>query len=93
MPGRLVIVGISRRELDHPGSARGVGYEVDLGGPAADAATDGLLLGPPFPPLAVRCALMIVESINSRSGCPKHFASSVNIFSQMPRLAHRTKRL
>jgi hypothetical protein len=88
-----VIIGVPRRELDHPGSALGIGYEVDLGGPAANAATDGLLLGPPFPPLAVRCTRMIVESINSRSGWPKHFDSSVNIFSQMPRLAHRTNRL
>ena len=63
--GRLVIIGVSRRELDHPGSALGVGYEMDFGGSAGNATTNSMKLGPPFPPAALRCALTIVKSISS----------------------------
>jgi ferredoxin len=60
--------------------------------PSARAA-NSLLLFPPFPPDAERCALMCVESIICVSvdrPCP---ASSRNKFSQMPRRAQRTNRL
>jgi hypothetical protein len=91
--GRFEIIGVSRREQDHPGSASGVGYEVDFGGPAADATANGLMLGPPFPPAELRCALTIVESIISRSGGSSQRLSIAKILSQIPRLAQRTKRL
>src|SRR5262245_24112291 len=91
--GRLEIVGVSWREQDHVGPACGVGYEVDFGGPAADATANGLMLGPPFPPEELRCALTIVESIISRSGGSSRRLSVAKIPSQMPRLAQRTKRL
>jgi hypothetical protein len=91
--GKLEIVDVSRREQDHPGSALGVGYEVDFGGPAADTTANGLMLGPPFPPAELRCALTIVESIISRSGGSSQRLSIAKMLSQMPRLAHRTNRL
>ena len=66
--GRLVIVGVSGCEQDDAGAALGVGYKMDFGGPTADASTNSMMPGPPFPPAALRWALTIVESISNRSG-------------------------
>ena len=60
--------------------------------PSARAA-NSLLLLPPFPPAAERCALTCVELIICVSADRPHPASSRNRFSQMPRRAQRTKRL
>src|SRR6201993_5652222 len=59
--------------------------------PSARAA-NSLLLFPPFPPAAERCALMCVESIIWVSVDRPFPASSRNKFSQTPRRAQRTKR-
>ena len=56
-------------------------------------AGNSLLLLPPFPPDAERCALTCVESIICVSVDRPFPASSRNRFSQMPRRAQRTKRL
>src|SRR5262249_4709506 len=60
--------------------------------PSARAA-NSLLLLPPFPPAAERCALMCVASIICVSVDRPFPASFRNRFSQMPRRAQRTKRL
>src|ERR1700687_450300 len=60
--------------------------------PSARAA-NSLLLLPPFPPAAERCALTWVESIICVSVDRPFPASSRNRFSQTPRCAQRTKRL
>jgi hypothetical protein len=60
--------------------------------PSARTA-NSLLLLPPFPPAAERCALTCVESIIWVSVDRPVRASSRNRFSQMPRRAQRTKRL
>ena len=60
--------------------------------PSARAA-NSLLFLPPFPPLAERCAFTCVESIICVSKDRPLPASCRNRFSQMPRRAHRTKRL
>src|SRR6188472_1687115 len=60
--------------------------------PSARAA-NSLLLLPPFPPAAERCALTCVESIICVSADRPFLASSRNRFSQIPRRAQRTKRL
>src|SRR5690242_4824908 len=59
--------------------------------PSARAA-NSLLLLPPFPPAAERCALMCVESIIWVLVDLPFPASSRNKFSQTPRRAQRTKR-
>ena len=59
----------------------------------ATRASDRLILLPPFPPDAERCALTCVESIICVSADRPFPASSRNRFSQMPRRAQRTKRL
>ena len=56
-------------------------------------ATNSLLLLPPFPPAAERCAFTCVESIICVSMDRPLPASSRNRFSQTPRRAQRTKRL
>ena len=60
--------------------------------PSARAA-NSLLLLPPFPPAAERCAFTCVESIICVSVDRPFLASSLNRCSQMPRRAQRTKRL
>ena len=60
--------------------------------PSARAA-NSLLLLPPFPPAAERCAFTCVESIICVSVDRPFPASSRNRFSQTPRRAQRTKRL
>ena len=60
--------------------------------PSARAA-NSLLLLPPFPPAAERCAFTCVESIICVSVDRPFPASSRNRFSQTPCRAQRTKRL
>ena len=66
---------------------------VDLRVAPSARAANSLLLLPPFPPAAERCALTCVESIICVSAERPFSASSRNRFSQMPRRAQRTKRL
>jgi hypothetical protein len=59
----------------------------------ATRASDRLILLPPFPPAAERCALMRVESIICVSDERPRRDNSSNILSHTPRFAQRTKRL
>ena len=59
----------------------------------ASRAANCLLLLPPFPPAAERCALICVESIICVFAELPVPASFRNRFSQIPRRAQRTKRL
>jgi hypothetical protein len=66
---------------------------VDLRVAAASRAANSLLLLPPFPPDAERCALTCVESticVSADRPLPANFRNS---FSQTPRRAQRVKRL
>src|SRR6266702_7700311 len=56
-------------------------------------AANSLLLLPPFPPAAERCAFTCVESIICVSVARPFPASPRNRFSHTPRRAQRTKRL
>ena len=66
---------------------------MDLCVAPASRAANRLLLLPPFPPAAERCALTCVESIIWVFADLPFPASSLNKFSQTPRRAQRTKRL
>ena len=66
---------------------------VDLRVAPSARTANSLLVLPPFPPEAERCALTWVESIICVSVDRPFPASSRNRFSQMPRRAQRTKRL
>jgi hypothetical protein len=65
----------------------------DLRVAPASCAANRLLLLPPFPPAAERCALTCVESIIWVVADLPFPASFRNRFSQTPRRAQRTKRL
>lgn len=66
---------------------------VDLRVAPSARAANSLLVLPPFPPEAERCALTCVESIICVAVERPLPASCRNRFSQMPRRAQRTKRL
>ena len=66
---------------------------VDLRVAPSARAANSLVVLPPFPPAAERCAFTCVESIICMSADRPFPASSRNRFSQMPRRAQRTKRL
>jgi hypothetical protein len=66
---------------------------MDLCVAPASRAANCLLLLPPFPPAAERCALICVESIICVFAELPVPASFRNRFSQIPRRAQRTKRL
>jgi hypothetical protein len=66
---------------------------VDLRVAPSARAANSLLLLPPFPPDADRCALTCVESIICVSTDRPLPANLRNRFSQTPRRAQRTKRL
>jgi hypothetical protein len=71
----------------------GISDSVDFRIAPATRASDCLILLPPFPPEAERCALICVESIICVSVDRPRRDNSVNILSHTPRLAQRTKRL
>ena len=55
---------LTRSEMKCARSAIRVAQRVDLRGPPAARAADRLFMLPPFPPLAERCALIEVESMD-----------------------------
>src|SRR5215471_10151924 len=61
--------------------------------PASFSDTDRLFRGPPFPPLAQRCALIWVLSSATCSGDSGEPAAISNICCQIPRPLQRLKRL
>jgi len=66
---------------------------VDFRGPPAARAADRLFMLPPFPPLAERCALIEVESMDKVTLSLPQRASASKIACQCPRLAQRLNRL
>jgi len=74
-------------------SAIRIAQRVDFRGPPAARAANRLLMLPPFPPLAERCALIEVESMDKVTLSPPQRASASKIACQCPRLAQRLNRL
>jgi len=74
-------------------SAIRVAQRVDFRGPPTARVADRLFMLPPFPPLAERCALIEVESMDNVTPSLPQRASASKIACQCPRLAHRLKRL
>src|SRR4051812_28420054 len=70
-----------------------VTQRVDFRGPPAARAADCLFMLPPFPPLAERCALIEVESMDKVTLSLPQRASASKIACQCPRLAQRLNRL
>src|SRR5580704_4624740 len=60
---RANIAHLPSGDVEGNQTAGSVGDGMDLGRPPAAAASDRLLLGPPFPPAAQRCALEVVLSM------------------------------
>ena len=84
---------MARTEEPPAGAAGRIDGRVDLGRAPAPGAADGLVVRPPFPPAADRCALTEVESSSSASGGPSAAATSANTRSHTPLCAQRTNRL
>ena len=91
--GNWAVVRLATGQEDGEKAALSICECMDLCVAPASRATNSLLLLPPFPPDAERCALTCVESIICVSVDRPFPASSRNRFSQMPRRAQRTKRL
>ena len=80
-------------EMKCAGPAIRIAQCVDFRGASAARATDRLFMLPPFPPLAERCALIEVESIDKVTLSFPHLANASKIACQRPRFAQRLKRL
>jgi hypothetical protein len=82
------------RPDDQPPRAAGfIDRGMDFRSPPPTGPPNRLLLRPPFPPAADRCALTGVASSNSAGGGPPAPARRVNTPAQTPLRAQRTKRL
>ena len=75
------------------GPAIRIAQRVNFRGASAARAADRLFVLPPFPPLAERCALIEVESIDKITLCLPQLAKASKIAPQRPRLDQRLKRL
>ncbi len=84
---------LSRSEMKCARFAIRVAQRVDFRGPPAARAADRLFMLPPFPPLAERCALIEVESMDKVTPFLPQRASASKIACQCPRLAQRLNRL
>ena len=87
------VVGLASGQQDCDEASLSICECVYLRVAPSTRTANSLLLLPPFPPAAERCALTCVESIICVSVDRPFPASSRNRFSQMPRRAQRTKRL
>ena len=84
---------LARSEMKCARFAIRVAQRVDFRGPPAARAADRLFMLPPFPPLAERCALIEVESMDKITPSLPPRASASKIVCQCPRLAQRLNRL
>src|SRR5262252_3033954 len=91
--GPAAIRVLSWSEMKCVRSAIRVTQRVDFRGPPTARAADRLFLLPPFPPLAERCALIEVESMDKLTPSWPPRASASKIACQCARLAQRLKRL
>ncbi|ESW80769.1 hypothetical protein X772_24510 [Mesorhizobium sp. LSJC280B00] len=73
--------------------AESIRQGMDFGGPSASRATDGLILLPPLPPAAQRCALTADGSMRSSAGGPPAMARAWKMALQTPLADQRWKRL
>jgi len=85
-------VDLSTGEGEVQRTAFAIDSGMDFRRPAAAADADRLIFLPPFPPLAQRCALMIVLSMKYKPSRDLAATWSKMCF-QMPRQAHRLNRL
>src|SRR5262245_19660602 len=91
--GERIVVCFTAGEQDSDQASLSICECVNLRVAPSARAANSLLLLPPFPPAAERCALIWVESIICISVERPLPASSRNSFSHMPRRAQRAKRL
>jgi hypothetical protein len=70
-----------------------VSQGMDFGGASTTRTTDRLILLPPFPPDAQRCAFTAEESISTSAGGPPVAAKAWKISTHTPLADQRTKRL
>src|SRR6266705_2821005 len=87
------IVGFTPGQQDRNQAPFSICQCMDLRVAPSARAANSLLLLPPFPPAAERCAFTCVESIICVSVARPFPASCRNRFSHTPRRAQRTKRL
>jgi hypothetical protein len=87
------VVDIAGGQDERARPAFAVGECVELAGAAASRLAERLLEGPPFPPLAERCALMWVLSIAASPYMPLWPVSASKILNQSPCRLQRLKRL
>ena len=87
------IATMARADNPPPGAPGLVNRRMGFGGPSPTRPADRLLVRPPFPPAADRCALTGGESSSSATGGPPALDSRANIPSQTPLRAQRTNRL
>lgn len=89
--GNICVLAWSEVKCARP--AIRVAQRVDFRGPPTARVADRLFMLPPFPPLAERCALIEVESMDKVTLFLPQRASASKIACQCPRLAQRLKRL
>ena len=80
-------------EMECAGPAIRIAQCMDFRGTSAARAADRLFMLPPFPPLAERCALIEVESIDKITLSFSQLANAAKIVCQRAHLAQRLKRL
>ena len=93
MLGRFAVGGLARCQQEGERPALAVGEGVDLCVAPASADADRLMVSPPLPPAAERCAFTCVLSISTSAGGPPAAASASNTSRQTPFAAQRTLRL
>ena len=89
----LAIGDVPARQQEGDRPAEPVGQGVDLGRPASARVADRLILLPPFPPDAERCAFTAELSISPCAGDPPAVARSWKSRTQTPLIVQRMKRL
>src|SRR6185437_836550 len=92
--GGPAVCRLSGRHQERLGTDGPVGQRVELGGAAAAADAERLVMLPSFlPPAAHRCARICVLSSSNSAGGPPAVASALNRSAQIPFAAQRTNRL
>ena len=87
------VPAMARADDQPPRAAVLIDRGMDFSRAPAPRPSDRLLLRPPFPPAADRCALTGVASSSSATGGPPASDSRANTPSQTPLRAQRTNRL
>lgn len=85
----LAVGDVTARQHEGDGPPQVVGQGVDLGGAAAARAANGLIVLPPLPPAAQRCARTAEESMSICAGGPPALARAWKISLHTPLAAQR----